>query len=254
MKRITKHIPNFITSLNLLCGIGACVLALQGDVFGVFLLLICAAVFDFFDGFASRLLNAYSALGKELDSLADMVSFGLTPGLLVYHILGEMTADAACSTPWIGVLPFVAFLLPIFSALRLAKFNIDVRQTSSFIGLNTPANALFWVSLSLCLVLYQQDALHDEFLFAGLLPSLAHQTMAWINIWVLVALIIFFSWVMVAEVPMFSLKMNKLSWSQHKVVYLFVMLSVTLVALMGVFGISICILTYIFFSLWKMRC
>ena len=121
-----KHIPNFITCLNLFSGCVAVYLAFNGHHEGAFIAIMLSAVFDFFDGFASRLLKAYSPMGKELDSLADMISFGLAPGAIVFSLL---------STTGVGeYLPFVAFLIPIFSGLRLAKFNIDDRQTSSFIG------------------------------------------------------------------------------------------------------------------------
>ena len=136
-----KHIPNFITCLNLFSGCVGVYLAFQGNFQGAFIAVIVSAVFDFFDGFAARLLKAYSPMGKELDSLADMVSFGVLPGAMVFSLLSKTGISE-----W---LPYVAFVIPVFSGLRLAKFNIDERQTSSFIGLPTPANAIFWGGLIL---------------------------------------------------------------------------------------------------------
>ncbi|MDR1698827.1 MAG: CDP-diacylglycerol--serine O-phosphatidyltransferase, partial [Prevotellaceae bacterium] len=137
MRTIIKQIPNTITCLNLLAGCMACVVAFYGEYGLAAYVIALAAVFDFADGFAARFLNAYSPLGKELDSLADMVSFGLAPAIMLFSFLAQHDF----------LLALVAFLLTIFSALRLAKFNIDKRQTDSFIGLPTPANAFFWAFL-----------------------------------------------------------------------------------------------------------
>ena len=141
MKKIIVHIPNAITCLNLLSGCFACLFAFKTD-FETSALFIClAALFDFMDGFAARLLNAYSPMGKELDSLADLISFGMAPGILIFSFTGQLI------TPEYPIFiqkyfPYLAFLIPVFSGLRLAKFNIDTRQTTSFIGLPVPADAL----------------------------------------------------------------------------------------------------------------
>jgi len=163
---IKKHIPNSITCLNLFSGCVAVFLAFKGNYEGAIIAILLAAVFDFFDGFAARLLKAYSPMGKELDSLADMVSFGVAPGAIVFSLLSETNV---CE--W---LPFLAFLIPVFSGLRLAKFNIDERQTTSFIGLPTPANAIFWAGLAFFLLhisdfqLLDSGSTHNYFqLFAG---------------------------------------------------------------------------------------
>ena len=142
---IRKHIPNTITCLSLLSGCVASVMALHGNLLSALIWIIIAAVFDFCDGFAARLLKAYSPMGKELDSLSDMVSFGFAPGMVVYWLLGE----ASTALPFGSLntyIPYLAFVIPTFSGLRLAKFNIDERQTTSFIGLPVPAHALFWAS------------------------------------------------------------------------------------------------------------
>jgi len=185
-----KHIPNFITSLNLFTGCVAVLLAFRGDYQGAFIAILVAAVFDFLDGFAARLLKAYSPMGKELDSLADMISFGLAPGMIVYSLL-----SATGQNEW---LPYLAFLIPVFSGLRLAKFNIDDRQTSSFIGLPVPANAIFWAGIVYSFPVFLLD-----------------------NIWILLILIGLFSYFLISEIPMFSLKFKNIAWKSNQLQYIF---------------------------------
>lgn len=194
-----KHIPNFITSLNLLSGCIAIYFAFQGNYPVVLILILIAAVFDFLDGFAARLLKAYSPMGKELDSLADVISFGLAPGVVAFSLLsqGESPFWVACA----------GFIIPVFSALRLAKFNIDERQTSSFIGLPTPANALFWVGMG--------------YSFSSYLIE---------NNWIVLVLAVLFSGMLVSEIPMFSLKFKSLKWKPNQLQYLFLLVSIILLA------------------------
>lgn len=187
-----SYIPNFITSLNLFSGCVAVYLAFNGNYQGALLAILIAAVFDFLDGFAARMLKAYSPMGKELDSLADIVSFGLAPGAIVFSLL----TDTGISD-W---LPYLAFLIPVFSGLRLAKFNIDERQTSSFIGLPTPANAIFWAGLA--------------FSFSDFLA---------VNLWILIVLTLLFSYLLIAEIPMFSLKFKSTAWKDNQLQYIFLM-------------------------------
>ena len=146
---IKKNIPNTITCLNLLCGAVACIFALkyrEEVLWGIeayeaaFVMIALAAVFDFLDGLAARLLNVVSAIGKELDSLCDCVSFGLAPGLIMYSLMQASSPDS-----W---LCYVALIIPILGAVRLAKFNVDTRQTTSFIGMPIPANAIFWIGFA----------------------------------------------------------------------------------------------------------
>src|SRR5665647_1572724 len=195
-----KHIPNFITCLNLFSGCVGVYLAFQGNFQGAFIAIIVSAVFDFFDGFAARLLKAYSPMGKELDSLADMVSFGVLPGAMVFSLLSKTAINE-----W---LPYLAFIIPVFSGLRLAKFNIDERQTSSFIGLPTPANAIFWAGLT--------------FSYSAFLVS---------NVWLLIALTLIFSYLLVAEIPMFALKFKNYAWANNQIQYLFLLITIILLAL-----------------------
>ena len=146
LTNIKKVIPNTLTSCNLISGCIATGFAFQGDVRMALMFIILGAAFDFFDGMSARLLHVSSPIGKELDSLADDVTFGVAPATIIFAHLKVMDYPSAleCCRPW---LPYFAFVVAAFSALRLAKFNLDERQTTSFIGLPTPANALFWGSL-----------------------------------------------------------------------------------------------------------
>jgi len=196
---IKKHIPNFITTLNLFSGCVAVYLAFKGNYQGAFVAILLSAVFDFFDGFAARLLKAYSPMGKELDSLADVVSFGVAPGAMVFSLL-----STAGMNEW---LPFIGFLIPVFSGLRLAKFNIDDRQTSSFIGLPVPANAIFWAGLIFSFSLFMLG-----------------------NLWLLLLLIAIFCFLLVSEIPMFSLKFKNIKWKDNQIQYIFLIGSAILLA------------------------
>ena len=143
---IKNSIPNTVTCLNLFSGCIACVMAFEAKYELALLFIALSSIFDFFDGLLARMLNAHSIIGKDLDSLADDVSFGVAPSLIVFSLFKEMYYPASMEfiAPY---LPYLAFLISVFSALRLAKFNNDTRQTSSFVGLPVPANALFWGSL-----------------------------------------------------------------------------------------------------------
>ena len=147
MNAITKNIPNSITCLNLLSGCFACLFAYKGEYDIVALCIGLSALFDFLDGMAARLLHAYSPMGKELDSLADLISFGLAPGFMAMHFMLYDSVFHGINDSYQIWWALSALLIPVFSALRLAKFNIDARQTTSFIGLPVPANALFWIGI-----------------------------------------------------------------------------------------------------------
>jgi len=225
MTMIIKHIPNSITSLNLLSGCVSIVLALNGQPQAAALFILLAALFDFLDGLAARVLHAYSPIGKELDSLADVVSFGVAPAMILYHSLIGLAETTHSSPYW----AWFAFLLPVASALRLAKFNVDNRQDHFFLGLPTPANALFWAFG----MAYSFDA--DAFPFFYPLY--------------LLPLILIFAGLMVSEVPMFSLKFKNLSWKENKRTWLFLTGCLILMVLLGWEGISACIGLYIVLSL-----
>lgn len=247
--KITKHIPNLITCLNLFCGILACIAALRGDATTTFGLLVLAALFDFCDGLMARLLNAYSPMGKELDSLADLISFGLAPGFLTFSLLQHITAASSHSLVTAYV-PYIAFMIPVFSALRLAKFNIDDRQTNSFIGMPTPANAMFWVSFALSVSISAHMVSYKNVFIVGFV----NDWYRWIGSgphWSIIAvLVILFSLLLVSEISMFSLKFKSMKWSDNQSTYLFMILSAVLIVLFGAFGITLVIASYILFSLF----
>lgn len=224
-----KQIPNLITLANLLCGVLACFMAAQGFLRPAAIYICLGIFFDFFDGMAARLLNVASPLGKELDSLADVVTSGVAPGIILFQ-MACMQVEGCCSNEIFEALCYLAFLLPLFAAYRLAKFNLDTRQSHSFLGLPTPANALIWVGLALCSSL-------------SLSPS-------WTVILLCVSLLT--DILMVSELPMFSLKFNfkDLSWKTNSIQYLFLIGCIVIIATtLQWFAISIIILWYILLSI-----
>ena len=231
---ITKHIPNTITSCNLICGCIATGCAMHEHYTSALLFIILGAVFDFFDGMSARLLHVSSEIGKELDSLADDVTFGVAPAAMVYSICKSCTYPAFLGG-LSAYLPYIAFVMAAFSAVRLAKFNLDTRQTTSFIGLPTPANALFWGALIVA---------HQRTFTEGANP--------WIGIGLLIGVLIF-SYLLVAEMPLFALKFKNLSWQDNKIKYIFVLTSLILICVMGISGISAVILWYIILSAFTQR-
>ncbi|HJB71741.1 MAG TPA: CDP-diacylglycerol--serine O-phosphatidyltransferase [Candidatus Barnesiella merdigallinarum] len=230
MNAIVKNIPNSITCLNLLSGCFACIFAFQGQYDWVALCIGLSALFDFLDGMAARLLHAYSPLGKELDSLADLISFGLAPGLMVMHLMAYNSTfhGMAEYQSWWAL---SALLIPVFSALRLAKFNIDTRQTTSFIGLPVPANALFWIGIC-------QAVLRMESPVCG---------------YAIVALVIIFSLLLVSEIPMFSLKFKNLKWKENYLRYLIIAVAAICLISLGLAGLAATIGLYIVLSLLTAR-
>lgn len=183
---IVKHIPNTITSLNLACGVLGVVFACQGRIDAAFFLMLASAVFDFCDGLSARLLGAYSDMGKELDSLADLVSFGVLPSLMMRSVYSACSWDG-------GVLSFVPLVIAVFSGLRLAKFNVDERQHSSFLGLATPVCALLCSSLCYYVA-------HEPLSAAATLCATA---------WFVPAVSALLAALLVSELPMFSMKFSK---------------------------------------------
>jgi len=217
----------------------AVLFALKGELTISVIFIIAATIFDFFDGMAARLLKSYSPMGKELDSLADMISFGLAPGALMmvmmeYSLFGinvRAESFAALSILEISCIS-ASLLIPVFSALRLAKFNIDTRQTESFIGLPTPANALFIAALALITEHGKYEAL-DAFILQPV---------------VLLLITVVMSYLLVSELPMFSLKLKNLSWVDNKVRFSFLMISVALILAFNIYGIAAAILAFILIS------
>ncbi len=238
---IRKHIPNFITCLNVLGGSLAVIFALEGNLTVAVILMIAVAVFDFFDGMAARLLHSYSPMGKELDSLADVISFGLAPGMVMFTLqenalFGENVRPEFFSEMATTDMLFLlsTFLVPIFSALRLAKFNIDTRQTNSFIGLPTPANALLISSVALIAEHGSTPAI-DQFILQPV---------------TLLILTLATSFLLVSVIPMFSLKFKNLSWQDNKIRYFFLSVAVVLIASLSIYGIAATIIAFILISVF----
>lgn len=234
-KSVIKNIPNFITSLNLVSGTLALIFAIDGHLIWAGLFICLAAVLDFLDGFAARLLKAYSEIGKELDSLADVVSFGLAPGailftLLEFSLFGKNQPIYEISAQWYEwLILFSAFLLPVFGAIRLAKFNTNSSHEPFFRGLPIPSNGLLWAALGLMLE------------FPGY-QELMKQVYSTKN---LVILGIFMAGIMVINLPMFTLKFKSLTLKENWYRYLFLTISVGLLLVFKAFGLAFIIFTYI---------
>lgn len=222
-----KHIPNSITCCNLISGSIATGFAFAGNIKVALLLIIIGAVFDFFDGMFARLLNVSSPIGKELDSLADVITFGLAPSTIIFSQLHVMSYPTFLE-PLRDYLPYVAFIMAAFSALRLAKFNLDERQALGFIGLPTPANALFWGSL-----------------LVGVGEKL--ETRPWALYFILAGVLIS-SWLLVSEIPMFALKFKHWSFKGNEVKYLFLITCCPLVVIFGISSFAIIIAWYVILS------
>ncbi|MCK9305831.1 MAG: CDP-diacylglycerol--serine O-phosphatidyltransferase [Bacteroidales bacterium] len=237
---ITRHIPNFFTSLNLLLGTIAIVYSFKGlQLFAVYLIL-AASILDFVDGFAARVLNAYSKMGKELDSLADLVSFGLAPSILLYYRYDQFIGhqiSGGYDTIYMELLQFVPLLITVASALRLAKFNTDESQSETFSGMPTPANAiLIGMFLHFTTFDHRFDPLIDNF-------------------WFIPAISIILSYLLVCRIPMFSLKFKNIGWRDNKVRYItaaFGVLSLVLCFLLNCkwsFSLFITFLFYLLFNI-----
>ena len=224
---IKKHIPNTITCCNLISGCIAIAYAFSGKIEISFTWIIIGAVFDFFDGMSARLLKVSSPIGKELDSLADIVTFGVAPSTILFSKLGIMSYPSLLESLR-GILPFIAYIMAAFSALRLAKFNLDERQTLGFIGLPTPANALFWGSLLIGLgKRIDSSPLMCIFIIVGIFIS---------------------SWLMVSEIPMFALKFKEWGWKKNQIKYIFLLTCIPLFAIFGITGFAIIVAWYVIIS------
>ena len=219
---IKKHIPNTITCCNLISGCIATYFAFQGKSDLALLFIVIGAVFDFFDGMVARLLHVSSPIGKELDSLADCITFGFAPSAIVFEYLRPETE----------LLPFIVFVMAAFSALRLAKFNLDERQALGFIGLPTPANALFWGSLIAGAGEWMKTAP-----FIG--PNLSL---------VILGGVFISCYLLIAEIPMFALKFKHWGWKGNEIKYLFILSCIPLLLLLGITGFAAIIAWYIILS------
>jgi len=233
--KIKSHIPNFITSLNLVCGCRASIAFFSGENELGITLVLAALIFDFLDGFVARLLNVKSEIGKQLDSLADMVTFGVVPGVIVYTVLIKITAFQLHILDYtIEPLPYLGFVLTIFSAIRLAKFNIDTRQSESFIGLPTPANTILFLMIPLSTIFPKKS------------PILTELTN---NPYVLLTFVAVFSYLLIAEIPLLSLKFKNYSWKDNKEKYLLLISSALLLSLFSFLAPVFIIFLYLTISI-----
>jgi CDP-diacylglycerol--serine O-phosphatidyltransferase len=232
---IKKHIPNTITLLNLVCGCLAIISTFHKTFELTAILVILAAVLDFFDGFAARMLNVHSEMGKQLDSLADMVTFGVVPGFVMYQLIifaiGSSSAYIGPGEP-VWSLAYIALLIPVFSAYRLAKFNIDTRQSDSFIGVPTPANALFICFLPM-LMIPNGNAIADFLL----------------KPYVLILICILQSYLMIAEIPLIALKFKKFSFAGNEWRYMLIILGFILLVILKQKAVPLIIILYVILSL-----
>ena len=223
---MSKHIPNLLTISNLICGCIALCLTFQGELLFTAYFIGLAAIFDFMDGAAARLLNVSNPIGKELDSLADMVSFGLVPGSVVFHLLEESP---------LSQYSFIALVIPIFSAYRLAKFNVDENQYEDFIGLPTPANCLVFVSIPLITTFNAESTI--AYLIE--IPE------------ILLIITVLMSLALVSRINMFSLKFKNFKLQDNKFRFLLITMSIILLTWLGFSAIPIIILLYILMSIVK---
>ena len=219
---IKKHIPNTITCCNLISGCAATYFAFMGDARMALLMIVAGAVFDFFDGMVARLLHVSSPIGKELDSLADDITFGFAPSAIIFDYLASFHLH-------LPVVPFLAFIMAAFSALRLAKFNLDERQALGFIGLPTPANALFWGSLIVGLQQYEVS-------FEGLE-------------WIILIGTFLSCYLLIAEIPMFALKFKHWGWKDNEIKYIFILSCIPQLLLLGIIGLAAIIAWYVILSI-----
>ena len=225
-----NHVPNALTSFNLLFGCLSIIASLVNNNLELAAYFIgAAAILDFFDGFVARALNAGSEIGKQLDSLADCVSFGVAPGFIFYKI-----TNIPIDFNHFDIHSYLSFLIPIFSAIRLAKFNIDTRQTDSFIGVPTPANSLFIAALPFVI---EQNSFGLASVFQ--------------NIWFLVFFPILSAYLLVAEIPLFALKFKSFAWQANQLRYIFLLCCLISLFAFGFLGINISIILYILFSIYN---
>lgn len=241
-----RHIPNLITLLNVFCGCVAAVFAVLNQLELAALFMFSGIIFDFFDGLAARILDVKSELGLQLDSLADVITSGLVPGIVMFQLLAmsmtggwnvDLSSQATDATFWVGLkvapLPFIGFLITMASAYRLAKFNIDENQVSSFVGLPTPANALLIISLPLILLYHNNDILNGIIL----------------NQWFLIGLTLLSCYLLNAKIELFALKFKNWSFGDNALRYIFIIVSLVLLVTIQFLAVPIIIVFYIVSSL-----
>lgn len=237
-----RHLPNFITSLNLFCGCLAILsLAYASDPLTAAFLVIAAAIFDFLDGFVARLLKVTSSIGAELDSLADMVTFGVVPGLILLHYLADTIPHSINGLNSFTEHPIlvIPLLVPIFSALRLAKFNVDTRQSDSFRGLPTPASALWVIAVPLMI----------EYSPIGLRGDIGTVHKVIVDQWFIIASSIVLSALMVSDIPLMAMKFKSFGWKGNQVKYAFLIISLVLLIILQPVAIPIILSLYVLISI-----
>ncbi len=241
MNRISNiffWVPNAITSMNLVCGSLSVFFAINGSLGWAAIFIFAAAIFDFLDGFSARLLKAYSVIGKELDSLADMVSFGLAPAAIVFTMLqltltGKFQPIQEIETHWSQwIVLFTSLVIPVAGAFRLAKFNTDDRQNEQFLGMPIPANAIFFASLALILELGTKQSI---------VPII-------LNKYTLLASIFGCSFLMVSELPMFNLKFKNLKFKENALRFFFVGTTILLLVFLQIYALPLIIIWYVALS------
>ncbi len=247
---IKKHIPNAITCCNLFCGCLAIVQAFEGNLVYSAYLVGLGAIFDFFDGFAARMLKVSSPIGKDLDSLTDMVTFGVVPSVILFHMLKiiflinhNFNHDALTTN--MRLVPYIGFIITIFSAIRLAKFNNDSRQTDSFIGVPTPAVALFICSLA---IIFSRTYVPNYELAENKLEIFLGYLYNPIG---LVILSFILSLLLISEIPLFALKFKHFKWKGNEIRFVFLALSLLLLITLQFVGIPLIIILYILLSIYN---
>ena len=230
-----KHLPNALTLLNLMCGTTAIVFSIEGNWRAAVFLILLAALFDFFDGLAARLLKAYSDIGKQLDSLADMVSFGVLPAIMLYLIYQQLfigDLQGVFAKPFLQwIVLATVLIIPAFSAIRLARFNTAEGEGTDFLGLATPAHALFWTGIYWQIMKSEQLFQHD------------------IAVWFIWIIHILLAFQMIIPIPMFSLKFESYVIKGNIVRYFFLIISIVILAVAGISGLPLIIIIYILLSL-----
>jgi CDP-diacylglycerol---serine O-phosphatidyltransferase len=239
--KIKQYIPNALTTMNLLSGLVSLTLTFEGNYPYAALFIFIAAVFDFLDGNAARILKAYSELGKQLDSLADMVSFGVAPGIMMFQLLTAHCNGSCNALERMHITPYLAMLIPVCSALRLAKFNIDLRQEVNFIGMPTPAIAIFFASVPL--VIFVQPNLFSLIHLDFLVSFFA-------NTRILTILVVFFSYLLISDFRIFSMKFKNLGWKGNELRYILLICSIILLILFFLSAIPMIIILYVLISIF----
>ncbi len=230
-----KYLPNVVTLLNLFLGCLAVVMAFQEQLVLAGMFVVIGSLLDFVDGFLARILKAGSVLGEQLDSLADLISFGMAPAAILYQYMAD--TPQAGGNQVLSLVPYLAFLITVFSGLRLAIFNVDTRQRTHFVGLPTPANALFFVSFPLVMAFPGWQSIISQ----GVAPLTA-------NLWMMLALVLLFSWLLVSPIRMFSLKFTSLKWTGNQVRFIFLAASLLLFLIFQVSSIPLVVIFYIILS------